>query len=105
MCDENTWQEHGIMLFYITDINTIKNISFSNFYCFFFYRLLDINHSSVSKESACNAGDPSSIPGSGRRKWQPTPIFLPVVHGVARVGHDLVINSPPRYYYFEIHTH
>ena len=23
-------------------------------------------HSSVSKESACNAGDPSLIPGSGR---------------------------------------
>ena len=23
-------------------------------------------HSSVGKESACNAGDPSSIPGSGR---------------------------------------
>ena len=23
-------------------------------------------HSSVSKESACNAGDPGSIPGSGR---------------------------------------
>ena len=36
------------------------------------------------KESTCNAGatgDTSSIPGSGRfswrRKWQPTPVFLP----------------------------
>ena len=33
------------------------------------------------KESACNAGDPGSIPGSGRfpwrRKWPPTPVFLP----------------------------
>jgi len=33
------------------------------------------------KESACNAGDVGSIPGSGkmpwRIKWQPTPIFLP----------------------------
>ena len=33
------------------------------------------------KESACNAGDPGSIPGSGRfpwrRKWLPTPVFLP----------------------------
>ena len=36
------------------------------------------------KESACNAGgtgDLGSIPGSGRfpwrRKWQPTPVFLP----------------------------
>ena len=33
------------------------------------------------KVSACNAGDPGSIPGAGkipwRRKWQPTPVFLP----------------------------
>ena len=32
-------------------------------------------------ESACNAGDLGSIPGSGRspgeEKWQPTPVFLP----------------------------
>ena len=33
------------------------------------------------KKSACNAGDPGSIPDSGspspwRRKWQPTPVFL-----------------------------
>ena len=37
--------------------------------------------SSVSKESACSAGDPGSIPGlgrsTGRRKWQPTPVSLP----------------------------
>ena len=37
---------------------------------------------SVGKESACNAGDPGSIPESGRiflgrRKGQPTPVFLP----------------------------
>ena len=33
------------------------------------------------KEFACNAGDPGSIPGSGRfpwrMKWLPTPVFLP----------------------------
>ena len=33
------------------------------------------------KEPACNAGDPGSIPGSGRSPgegiWQPTPVFLP----------------------------
>ena len=61
-------------------------------------------HSSVSKESACNARDPGSIPGlgrfpgegngnplqysclenpMGRRAWQVT------VHGVSRVEHDL----------------
>ena len=34
-----------------------------------------------SQESACNAGDPGSIPGVGkmpwRREWQPTLVFLP----------------------------
>ena len=64
--------------------------------------------SSVSKESACNVGDPSPIPGSGRSPgskcnpfqysclensmgrgaWQAT------VHGVARVGHDLEPKPP-----------
>ena len=33
------------------------------------------------KESACNAGDPGSVPGMEsypwRRAWQPTPVFLP----------------------------
>ena len=36
--------------------------------------------SSVDKESACNAGDPSSIPGSGRSAGDgiglPSPVFL-----------------------------
>ena len=66
---------------------------------------LGFPHSSVGKESACSAGDLGSIPGSGRSPgegngnplqysslenpmdrgaWQAT------VHGVARVGHDLV---------------
>ena len=66
--------------------------------------------SSVSKESACNAGDPGSIPESGkspgegngkplqysclenpmdRGAWQA------IVHGVASVGHNLVTKPPP----------
>ena len=65
--------------------------------------------SSVGKESACSAGDPGSIPGSGRSPgegndnplqysclenpmdggaWQAT------VHGVTRVGHDLTTKPP-----------
>ena len=37
-------------------------------------------HSSVAKESACNAGDPGLIPGAGRSSAEgighPTPVFL-----------------------------
>ena len=67
--------------------------------------------SSFGKESVCNVGDPGSIPGSGRhpwrRKWQPTPVFLPgeshgqrslagyMVHGVAGVGYNLATKLPP----------
>ena len=47
------------------------------------------------KESACNAGDLGSIPGSGRfpwrRKWQPTPVFLP---GESHEQRNLVGYSP-----------
>ena len=73
-------------------------------------KFLHFPHSSVSKESVCNAGDPGSIPGSGRSPgerngnplqysclenptdrgaWQAT------IHGVARVGHDLATKPPP----------
>ena len=50
---------------------------------------------SDGKASACNAGDPGSIPGSGRfpwrRKWQPTPVLLP---GKFRGLRSLVGYSP-----------
>ena len=67
-------------------------------------------HSSVSKESACNAGDLGLIPGSGRSPgegngnplqysclenamdrgaWQAS------AHGVARVEQDLGTKAPP----------
>ena len=67
------------------------------------------SYSSVSKESACNAGDLGSIPGWGispeegngnphqysclenpkdREAW------LTTVHGVTRVGYDLVPKPP-----------
>ena len=70
----------------------------------------DFPCSSVGKESACNTGDLSSIPGSGRSleegngnplqysclenpmdrgTWQAT------VHGVPRVGHNLATKPPP----------
>ena len=40
-------------------LSSIKNSMLDSF-------LALLSHSSVSKESACNAGDPSSIPGLGR---------------------------------------
>ena len=61
-------------------------------------------YSSVGKESACNAGDLSLIPGSGRSPGEGNgnPLQCPclenpmdrgawqaTVHGVARVGHNL----------------
>ena len=42
---------------------------------------MDFPDGSAVKSLPANAGDKSSIPGSGRlpwrRKWQPTPVFLP----------------------------
>ena len=50
---------------------------------------------SDGKASAYNAGDLGSIPGSGRspgrRKWQPTPVFLP---GESREQMSLIGYSP-----------
>ena len=72
--------------------------------------MMGFPHSSVSKESACNAGDPGLIPGSGRSPGEGNgnPFQYPclenpmdrgawkaTVHGVARVGHDLVTKPPP----------
>ena len=42
---------------------------------------MGFRHSSVGKESACNAGDPGSIPGLGRSAGEgeklSTPVFWP----------------------------
>ena len=66
--------------------------------------------SSVSKESACNAGDPGSIPGLGRSHGEgnghpllyscldnprDTGAWRATVYGVARVGRRLAANPPP----------
>ena len=65
--------------------------------------LLCFPYSSVVKESACNAGDPGSIPRSGRSPGEgngnplqysclENPMdrgaWEAIAHGVARVGHD-----------------
>ena len=73
----------------------------------------DIPYSLVSKESACNAGDLGLIPGSGRSPAEgngnllqylclENPIdrgaWQPIVHGVARFGHDIATKPPPPYW-------
>ena len=67
--------------------------------------LLGIPGGSVSKESACNAGDPGSVPGLGRSSGEGngSPLqysclenlmdrgaWRATVHGIARVRHNLV---------------
>ena len=85
----------------IIDIQHRAHLRYNSIIWFMYYE--GFPHSSVGKESACNAGDPGSIPGLGRSPgernsnplqysclenltdrgaWQAT------VHGVARVGHD-----------------
>ena len=69
-----------IRIFLIFLMNNIQTLWFEGF-----------PGGSDGKESACNAGDPGLIPGSGkspwRRAWQPTPVFLPgESHGQRSLG-------------------
>ena len=56
-----------------TELNIYTNI-------IFIYTLFGFSGSLAGKESACNAGDPGSIPGFGKIPWRrdrlPTPAFL-----------------------------
>ena len=52
----------------------------------------DFPDSSVGKESACNAGDPSSIPGSERSTGER--IGYPLQHSWASLVAQLVKNLP-----------
>ena len=54
--------------------------------------LLGLPCSSVGKESACNAGDPGSIPGSGRSTGEG--IGYPLQHSRASLVAQLVKNLP-----------
>ena len=60
----------------------------------------------VGKESACNTGDPGLIPGLGRfpgegngnplhYSYLDRETWRDIVHGVARVRHDLATKLPP----------
>ena len=95
LCDPIDGSPPGSLIPKILQARTLEWVAIS----------LGFPHSSVGKESACNARDPSSIPGSGRSpgggNGNPLQYFClenptdrgawwGTVHGVARVGHDLV---------------
>ena len=48
---------------------------------------MDFPGGSDGKEYACSAGDPGSIPGSGRTPWRG--VWWAMVHGVAKSWTEL----------------
>ena len=85
---------------------------------------MGLPHSSVGRESACDAGEQGSIPGSGRSSGEGNgnPLqyshlenhkdrgaWWATVHGIARVGHDLATKTPNHQnllvhlHYYELH--
>ena len=57
-----------------------------------FYFTLIYSHSSSDKESACNRGDPSLIPGLGRSPGEG--IGYPLQYSWASLGAQMVNNLP-----------
>ena len=82
----------------------LNNAIISHYFLFSSYLSLSFPGSSVSKESACSAGDPNSIPRSGRSPREGNDNALKytclenpmdrVAWRVPRVGHNLVIKPP-----------
>ena len=75
-----------------------------------YYKCGSFPCSSVGKESACNTGDPGLIPWLGRSPGEgngnplqysglENPMdrgtWKAIVHGVARIGHNLATKPPP----------
>ena len=63
-------------------LNLYRHITVCRTYCFYLCSFIEMYStcSSVSKESACSAGDPGLTPGLGRslgEGWQLTPVSLP----------------------------
>ena len=71
LCDPMDYSLSGSSVHGIFQARVLKWVAIS-----FFFPLPGFPGGSEVKVSASNAGDPDSIPGSGR-KWQPTLAFLP----------------------------
>ena len=55
----------------------------------------DFPCSSVAKESACNAGDPGSIPGSGKSTGDPSILGLPCGSAGKESTCNVSVSPPP----------
>ena len=75
----------------ITTSNSI-NVGLTSKTFLLLYNFLPLSHSSAGKESAWNAGDPSSIPGSGR--YPGKGIGYPLQYSWASRVAQLVKNPP-----------
>ena len=75
----------------ITTSNSI-NIAFTSKTFLLLYNFLPLSHGSAGKESTCNAGDPSSIPGSGRSPGKG--MGYPLQYSWASLVAQLVKNPP-----------
>ena len=66
-------------------------------------------HSSVGKESTCNAGDPGSIPGWGRSPGGGkgyTPQYSGLENSMDRIFHGVAKNwTRPSDFHFHFNTH
>ena len=67
-------------------------ISYSHSFKYHLHSLLGFPDSSVSKESPCRAGDPGSIPGSGRSTVEG--ISYPLQYSLTSLVAQLLKNSP-----------
>ena len=98
-----SWGCHGDRV----KLESIRKVSVSqtSYHSHGCYYSCSFPRSSVGKDSACNAGDPGLIPGSGRSSGEGNDnplqysrlenpmdrgVWQATVHGVARVRHDLV---------------
>ena len=72
------------------------SISYSRSFKYHLHSLLGFPDSSVSKESTCNAGDPSSIPGSGRSTREG--IGYPLQNSWTSLEAQLLKNSPAMWF-------
>ena len=91
---------HFYLLIYLKHV-FIKSLSFFFFFFFFFWTSSILDRGLpwwfCSKESACNAGDASSVPGlrrsSGEGNDNSTPVFLPGKSHGAELGMPATVHG------------